>query len=237
MNEYYAKGGKGNLKTPIHEENTNSQSIEEHQKKFTSMKFIKTFGKDFPAKINFDFETVQKYYSQEEYVRVEGIHMAVDICKQNMRGMDPFIPIYMVLAIFQVMVPWLISKMMGADFFQSWNHMMAFYIQMMVLFFFFFLNCVLVNALREFMTMKVKFKKTILSQLDPYIRETFEEECNADVPNIHINVKNLMSSFQMVGILQNIHSANIQRGQGFTQAIISVMSLQFAYICIQIILM
>ena len=63
------------------------------------------------------------------------------------------------------------------------------------------MNSILINGLREFMGMKVRFKKAVLSQLDPYLRGVFEGETFADLPNIQTNPKNLMSSFQMIGIL------------------------------------
>ena len=58
MNDHYSKG---ELK-PLHLEETqeyNQSTLEDHKKKLDSMKFKKIFGKDFPAKINLDFETIE----------------------------------------------------------------------------------------------------------------------------------------------------------------------------------
>ena len=62
-------------------------------------------------------------------------------------------------------------------------------------------NCVLVNAVRVFMNMKVAFKKAILSQFDPYFKEIYEGETEADLPDLFMNPKNMLSAFQMLRIL------------------------------------
>ena len=114
MEEHYDPINKDKLKKTTSEHHNadfvcRNSSMKEHDKNMTAMKFKKSFGKDFPAEINLDLETVKTFYNTEELVRVDGLEIAVDICKQNMRGLDPFTPLYIILAIFQIILPWIMS--------------------------------------------------------------------------------------------------------------------------------
>jgi hypothetical protein len=72
--------------------------------------------------------------------------------------------------------------------------------------------------------------------MDHLLREKFYETTVAELPKIPINdPQNLINSFVLLKILQDMHSANMKRGTGFVQTTFLVNSSQFAYICVQVI--
>lgn len=101
---------------------------------------------------------------------------------------------------------------------------------------FYFLNAMLLGALRLFYQQKIRFKEALLSALDDELKEQFIYTTSANIPNISLSVPwNLVSSFNLLLVLQDMHSANIRRGSTFIQVTFGVTLLQFAYICVQII--
>jgi hypothetical protein len=58
----------------------------------------------------------------------------------------------------------------------------------------------------------------------------------AELPKIPINnPQNLICSFVLLKVMQDMHSANMKRGTAFVQTTFLINSSQFAYICVQVI--
>ena len=135
---------------------------------------LNTFGKSFPSHQNFELINVTKLFSKKPRVRINGRILAMEIIKQNMQTSDPVIMILMLVAIFYVMVPYIIHVIFNeGDFFQSQNHKTAFWLLTIPTFIYYFLNSVLLGALRLFYQQKIRYKEAILSALDDELRERF----------------------------------------------------------------
>jgi hypothetical protein len=150
------------------------------------MRIKQVFGRDFGDQSNFDLINAKSFYRKapENYVRVDGIDLCLEIIKQNMAVRDPALPLYMMVSILLCFVPYIISLYRAEEyeFFQSTDHKIAFICGLFPTFMLQMLNLVLLNALRMFYVQKTRFKKAVLSMFDDQLREMYSDDCSADLP-------------------------------------------------------
>ena len=154
--------------------------------------------------------------------------MTLEIMQQNVEN-DSWGLLYFLLSVLAIVMPLIVHKLVSPDssYFKSWNHKMAFYVSILPQLLISIFNYILFNAMRSFMIQKKKFKMAVMTQIDnKFFKHYYDKECSHDLPEIDLHTHgNLTATFNLIALLQKIHSTHMNRGFMFVSVIIVICML------------